>query len=83
MLVISGLNDKITAHADARVLAKATGGDLLGLPDGSHFPQARKPVPVNLALRELVERANGGRNRGPTRDPTAHRPGQPRRGHSA
>ena len=57
VLVISAPNDKITAHADAKALANATGGELLGVPDGSHCPQARKPVAVNLALRAFTERA--------------------------
>ncbi len=75
VLVISGPNDKLTAHANAKVLAKATGGELLTVPDGGHYPQARKPVPVNLALRGLLERAGGGSNSRPTRDPTVHRSG--------
>ena len=79
VLVISGPNDKITAHADARALAGATGGELLAVPDGGHLPQARKPVPVNLALRELMERGEGRRNGRPARDPTVHRSdGRPR-----
>ena len=79
VLVISGPNDKITAHADAKALAKATRGNLLAIPDGGHCPQARKPLPVNLALRELVERAGARHNGRPTRDPTAHRSdGRPR-----
>jgi pimeloyl-ACP methyl ester carboxylesterase len=57
VLVISAPNDKITAHADAKALAKATGGELLRVPDGGHCPQARKPVGVNLALRAFAERA--------------------------
>jgi len=74
VLVISAKNDRITAHADAKALAGATGGELLTVPDGGHVPSARKPVPVNLALRRLVERASGKR-----RDPTVHRSdGRPR-----
>jgi pimeloyl-ACP methyl ester carboxylesterase len=57
VLVISAPNDKITAHADAKALAKATGGKLESVPDGGHVPQARKPVQVNLALRDFVEQA--------------------------
>ena len=55
VLVISARNDKINANADAKALAKATGGALLNVRDGGHNPQARKPVAVNLALREFVE----------------------------
>ncbi|HEX3316434.1 MAG TPA: alpha/beta fold hydrolase [Solirubrobacteraceae bacterium] len=68
VLVVSAKNDKLTAYADAKALAKASGGELLTVPDGSHVPSTRKPVPVNLALRRLVERAAGRR-----RDPTVHR----------
>jgi pimeloyl-ACP methyl ester carboxylesterase len=57
VLVISAPNDKITAHADAKALVKATGGQLLRIPDGGHCPQARKPVGVNRALRAFAERA--------------------------
>jgi pimeloyl-ACP methyl ester carboxylesterase len=57
VLVISAPNDKIAAHADAKTLARATGGELLGVPDGGHCPQARKPVGINLALRAFAERA--------------------------
>jgi pimeloyl-ACP methyl ester carboxylesterase/predicted glycosyltransferase len=69
VVVISAREDALTPHADAKTLASATGGDLLTVPDGGHNPQARKPVPVNLALRELAERV-----RPPApRDPTVHR----------
>jgi pimeloyl-ACP methyl ester carboxylesterase/predicted glycosyltransferase len=70
VVVISAREDALTPHADAKTLAGATGGDLLPVPDGGHNPQARKPVPVNLALRELAERV-----RPPApRDPTVHTP---------
>ncbi len=80
VLVISASNDKISSHADARALAAATGGDLLSVRDGGHAPHARKPVPVNLALRELVESTNGHGNGRVARDRTAHRSaGRPKR----
>jgi len=53
-LVISSPNDTITSHADAKSLAKATRGRLVSVPDGGHCPQARKPVAVNLALRDFI-----------------------------
>lgn len=56
-LVISAPNDRVTAHADATALANATGGELVAIADGGHAAQGRKPVAVNLALREFVERA--------------------------
>ena len=54
VLVISSPHDKITSHADAKALAQAAGGRLVSIPEGGHCPQARKPVAVNLALREFV-----------------------------
>jgi pimeloyl-ACP methyl ester carboxylesterase/predicted glycosyltransferase len=75
VLVICGPNDTTTSPADAAALARTTDGELLSVPDGSHVPNARKPVPVNLALRALAERASGR----PRRDPTVHRSdGRPR-----
>jgi pimeloyl-ACP methyl ester carboxylesterase/predicted glycosyltransferase len=75
VLVISARDDRITPHADAEALTEATGGELLVVPGGGHVPQARKPVPVNLALRELIERASGRSASRPLRDPTVHRAG--------
>lgn len=57
VMVVSAPNDKVNAHADAKALAKATGGQLLSVPHGGHCPQARKPVAVNLALRTFAERS--------------------------
>ncbi len=67
LVVISAPNDKINGHADAAALAAASGGQLLAVPDGTHCPQARKPVVVNLALHDLIERED------PRPDRTAHR----------
>ncbi|TML36527.1 MAG: alpha/beta fold hydrolase, partial [Actinobacteria bacterium] len=66
VLVIHGTKDRITPYADGKALAKITGGRLETVKDGGHLPQARKPVQVNLALREFVEAP-------PPRDPTVHR----------
>ncbi len=57
VLVISAPDDKITAHADAKALARATTGRLVSVPDGGHGPQVRKPVAVNLALRDFIQQA--------------------------
>jgi pimeloyl-ACP methyl ester carboxylesterase len=38
VLVISAPNDRVTAHADAKALAKATSGELVAVPDGGHAP---------------------------------------------
>jgi predicted glycosyltransferase len=75
VLVVSSRHDRTTPHADAVALARVTGGELVAVPDGAHVPNARKPVPVNLALARLAERAS----RRPRRDPTVHRSdGRPR-----
>jgi len=55
ILVISGTKDKVTSHADARELAKATGGKLVAIDGGDHLPEGRQPVAVNLAIREFVD----------------------------
>jgi predicted glycosyltransferase len=66
VLVIHGTNDKANPHADGRLLARVTGGRLEAVVEAGHVPHARKPVQVNLALREFAD----GR---PRRDPTVHR----------
>jgi len=77
VLVVSGTRDKITPPRDARALARFAGGNLEVVEDGGHFPHARKPVRVNLALRDFSEEVFG-RQRTP-RDPTVYRPdGRPR-----
>lgn len=55
VLVISGTNDEITPFADARALARATGGRLVPARGGDHFVQARRPVAVNIVIREFIE----------------------------
>ena len=57
VLVIHGEDDRIRPVEAGAELAAATGGDLMRMPGVGHCPQARKPVAVNLALREFVEQA--------------------------
>jgi pimeloyl-ACP methyl ester carboxylesterase len=77
VLVVHGDRDKITPLRDGRALARLGRGQLEVVRGGGHFPHARKPVQVNLALRDLAEEAFG-RPRTP-RDPTVYRPdGRPR-----
>ncbi len=77
VLVVSGDRDKITPHRDARMLARFAGGRLERVRGAGHFPHTRKPVQVNLALRDFAE-GTFGRERTP-RDPTVYRPdGRPR-----
>jgi pimeloyl-ACP methyl ester carboxylesterase/predicted glycosyltransferase len=66
VLVISGTKDKVTSHADARALAKATGGKLMAIEGGDHVPEVRRPVAVNLAIREFIDPSFN-------RNPTVHR----------
>jgi pimeloyl-ACP methyl ester carboxylesterase len=77
VLVVHGDRDKITPPGDGRALSRLAGGRLEVVHGAGHFPHARKPVQVNLALRDFSEDAFG-RRRTP-RDPTVHRPdGRPR-----
>ena len=63
--------------ATRRALARLGDGQFEHVPGAGHFPHARKPVQVNLALRDFSEDAFG-RERTP-RDPTVYRPdGRPR-----
>jgi pimeloyl-ACP methyl ester carboxylesterase/predicted glycosyltransferase len=72
VLVIHGSRDRIAPPRDGRALTRLAGGKLEVVRGAGHFPHARKPVQVNLALRDLCEEAFG-RRRTP-RDPTVHRP---------
>jgi pimeloyl-ACP methyl ester carboxylesterase len=56
VLVIHGTDDAIRPFAAGEALASITGGELMAMPGVGHCPQARKPVAVNLALRDFVER---------------------------
>ena len=77
VLVVQGDRDRISPLRDGRKLARLGDGELEVVRGAGHFPHARKPVQVNLALRDFSEDAFG-RERTP-RDPTVHRPdGRPR-----
>ncbi len=77
VLVVHGDNDKITPPRDGRVLTDLSKGRLEVIPGAGHFLHARKPIQVNLALRDFSEDAFE-RERTP-RDPTVYRPdGRPR-----
>jgi predicted glycosyltransferase len=53
VLVIHGSEDDVFPLSDSRTLAEVTGGRLVVVDRAGHQPQARKPVAVNLALREF------------------------------
>ena len=55
VMVVCGTKDKITAFADAKALAKATGGRLVAVRNGDHLVQARRPAEVNPAIREFLQ----------------------------
>ncbi|HET8955110.1 MAG TPA: alpha/beta fold hydrolase [Solirubrobacterales bacterium] len=75
VLVIHGDRDKITPYRDGRALARLSDGRLERLRDVGHFPHGRKPVRVNLALRDFSEKAFGRKRR----DDNVYRPdGRPR-----
>ena len=77
VLVVSGDHDMTTPPRDARALARIARGRLEVVAGAGHLPHARKPVQVNLALRDFSEDAFG-RRRTP-RDPTVYHPdGRPR-----
>jgi pimeloyl-ACP methyl ester carboxylesterase/predicted glycosyltransferase len=77
VMVVHGDRDKITPHRDGRKLAELGGGRVETVPGAGHFPHARKPVQVNLALRDFSEDSLG-RERTP-RDANVYRPdGRPR-----
>ena len=54
-LVIHGTEDRVTPFEEGESLAEALGTRLETVEGSGHGPQARKPVQVNLAIREFVE----------------------------
>jgi pimeloyl-ACP methyl ester carboxylesterase/predicted glycosyltransferase len=74
-IVLHGDSDAIRPHAEGAALAEALGVPLITLEGTGHSPHGRKPVPVNAALRGLVEEVAER----PAPDPTAHSPDGRRR----
>jgi hypothetical protein len=54
VLVIHGTGDRNQPHRDGRAFARRTGARLVSIAPGDAV-HARKPVQVNLALREFVQ----------------------------
>ena len=54
VLVIHGEADAISSHRRGEELARATGGELVTIEGGGHFPHARDPVKTNLLIRNFV-----------------------------
>src|SRR5205814_7610726 len=71
VLVIHGDRDRISPLRDGRALTRLAQGQLEVVRRAGHFPHVRKPVQVNLALRDFSEQVFG-RRRTP-RDPTVYR----------
>jgi pimeloyl-ACP methyl ester carboxylesterase/predicted glycosyltransferase len=75
VLVLHGEHDRIAPPRDGRALSRLAGGRLEVIRGAGHLPHGRKPVQVNLALREFSHNAFGRK----PRDPTVHRvDGRPR-----
>ena len=73
VLVIHGDHDRITPFRDGRALSRLTHGTLETVAGGGHFVHARKPVQVNVALREFAEGALAGANSASRRPPASRR----------
>ena len=54
MLVIHGTGDRNQPHRDGQAFAHRTGARLVSIEAG-HAVHARKPVQVNITLREFVQ----------------------------
>jgi len=80
VLVIHGSEDGVFPVSDGRMLARLTGGRLVVVEGAGHQPQARKPVAVNLALREFFDSAQpaAAATKEPARPPRPRSPGNKR-----
>lgn len=56
VLVVHGDADAVSPHARGQELADCTGGELLTMVGSGHFPHARDPVAVNLAIDDFLRR---------------------------
>jgi pimeloyl-ACP methyl ester carboxylesterase/predicted glycosyltransferase len=55
ILVIHGEDDRIIPPSQGRALSEAAHAALIVLEGSGHLPQARKPVRVNLLIRDAIE----------------------------
>jgi pimeloyl-ACP methyl ester carboxylesterase/predicted glycosyltransferase len=60
VVVAHGTEDRVINYERGVRLAELTDGEFVRLEAAGHAPQARHPVPINLLIRDLVERAAGG-----------------------
>ncbi len=56
VLVIHGSDDAIRAHDEAEALAAHSGGALVTIAGGGHWPHVRDPVQVNLVVKQFIDR---------------------------
>jgi pimeloyl-ACP methyl ester carboxylesterase/predicted glycosyltransferase len=73
-LVLHGELDPVTPPSWGAAIARETGGRLHPLPDTAHGT-GRKPVEINLAMRDFTREVTEGE---PRHDPTLHRNGDGR-----
>jgi pimeloyl-ACP methyl ester carboxylesterase/predicted glycosyltransferase len=71
VLVLHGSKDDVFPYSDGRLLARLTGGKFVIVEGAGHQPQARKPVAVNLALREFFASAGPAPVAAEARTPSA------------
>src|SRR3954451_10915060 len=67
VLVIHGTDDRITPLVRSEIAAEASGGDLFLVEGGEFSLQARKPIRVNRAITDFVERVPPPQDRMPAR----------------
>jgi pimeloyl-ACP methyl ester carboxylesterase/predicted glycosyltransferase len=56
VLIIHGEDDHVISHAAAVKLAELTGGRLISIADGGHYPQGRDPAKVNHLIKGFIDR---------------------------
>lgn len=56
VLVIHGDQDLIMPYEKGRLVAQLTNAEFVTMEGSGHVPQARDPVPINLLIREFVDR---------------------------
>jgi pimeloyl-ACP methyl ester carboxylesterase/predicted glycosyltransferase len=80
-LVIHGEEDRIFPVANARELARCSGGELRVLPGAGHGCAVRKPAQVNLAIDAFLDTLPGEKPAPPSSaPPSPPAPSPPRRG---
>lgn len=55
VLVIHGSDDAVRGHGEGAALAELTGGELVTIAGGGHFPHTRDPVRVNMLIKQFAD----------------------------